>query len=180
VTARHRQSGYRSTIASVVAAALCVPAALGVVLLVGKVSSTTDENAARHGALRAAAGLARDILSYDYRTIDRDLARARADTTGEFAGQYASAAAELRSEARRTQAIVQARVRDTGIVAATGDQVVVLVFADQVSITRTAAAVSPTTRVIPSAVQLTLTRDGDRWRVSALTAVQTGAPSAAG
>ena len=169
----------RSTIASVVASALCVPAAVGVVLLAGKASATAADEGARHGALGAAAKIARDILSYDYRTIDRDLARARAETTGEFAGHYASAAAELRSEATRTQAIVQARVRDIGVVAAASDRVTVLVFADQVSITRPAAAATPTTRVVSSAVQITLTKSGDRWRASAVSAVQTGAPSSA-
>jgi hypothetical protein len=52
--------------------------------------------------------------------------------------------------------------------------VVVLVFADQVSVTRTNAATAPTTRLIPSAVQMTLVDVGGRWRVSALSAVQTG------
>ena len=168
--------GRRGTIAivSVVAAALCVPAAVSVVLLAGKASADSKGNAARAGALSAAAKIARDILSYDYRTIDRDLARAHAETTGAFARQYAAAAVQLRTEALATHAIVQARVRDTGIVSANAHQAVILVFADQVSVTRLKAAQVPTTRLIPSAVQMTLTNAGGRWRVSALSALEAG------
>jgi Mce-associated membrane protein len=173
-----RQSEWSFT-ASLVAAALCIPAAAGVVLLAGKASATADEDNARHGALSAAARIARDVLSYDYRTIDGDISRARAETTGEFARQYASAVDGLSAQAKQTQAIVQARVRDTGIVSATPDRVVVLVFTDQVSILRAPGAATPTTRVIPGTVQLTLNKVGDRWRVSQLSAVQTG-PAASG
>jgi Mce-associated membrane protein len=171
VSARHR---HHATTASVVAAALCLPASVGVVLLAGRASATADEDNARHGALSAAARIARDVLSYDYRTIDSDITRARAETTGEFARQYATAVDDLRSQAKQTQAIVQARVRDTGIVTASADRVVVLVFTDQVSITRDPGAATPTTRVIPGTVQLTLSKVGDRWRISQLSAVQTG------
>jgi Mce-associated membrane protein len=162
---------------SVAVAALCIPAAIGVVLLAAKASGASEREGARHQALQVAAGIARDILSYDYRTIDHDIAQARAQTTGTFAQQYGAASTELRSEAVATHAIVQARVRDTGVVTASGTRVVVLVFADQVSVTRTSAATMPTTRLIPSAVQMTLIDVGGRWRVSALSAVQTGAPS---
>lgn len=166
--------GRASAMVSVVTAALCIPAAIGVVLLATKASGARERDEARHGALHAAAGIARDILSYDYRTIGDDIARARARTTGSFARQYGAASAELRSEAVATHAIVQARVRDTGVVTASGTRVVVLVFADQVSVTRTSSATAPTTRLIPSAVQMTLVDGGGRWRVSALSAVQTG------
>lgn len=165
----------RGATASVIAAALCLPAAAGVGILVSRASAASDENSARRGALHAAARITQEILSYDYRTIDKDLARARADTTGVFAKQYDAAAAGLRAEARRTQAIVQARVRDTAVVSAGGDRVDVLVFADQVSIARPSTTAAPATRLIPSAVQLTLVRAGGRWKVSDLTAVQTSA-----
>lgn len=158
----------RRGLISVIAAALCVPVAVGVVLLSVKASAATDRNQARHGALGAAAHIARDLLSYDYRTIDRDLARARAETTGEFARQYAAEITQLRSQALASHAIVQARVRDTGIVSAGGDRVVVLAFIDQVSITRTSASAVPTTRLLPSAVKMTLAQVDGRWRVSAL------------
>lgn len=163
------------SLVSLVAAALCIPAAVGVVLLAAKTSGTADRNGARHAALQAAAGIARDILSYDYRTIDHDIARAKSETTGRFERQYAAASAELRTEALASHAIVQARVRDTGVVTASASRVVVLVFADQVSVIRKSASTVPTTRLIPSAVQMTLTDVAGHWRVSALSAVQTGA-----
>ena len=165
---------------SVVAAALCVPLAVGVVLLSVKASEASGRDDARHGALPAAARIARNLLSYDYRTIDRDLTRARAETTGTFAGQYAATTTPLRTQALASHAIVQARVRDTGVVSASAGHVVVLAYIDQVSITRSSASAVPATRVIPSAVQMTLRFVGGRWRVSELAALQTGAASAAG
>jgi len=160
----------RRGLISIVASALCFPAAVGVVLLAGKASDAHDRDDARSSALGAAARIARELLSYDYRTIDRDLARARADTTGALGQQYAEAAAQLRTQALATHAIVQARVRDTGVVSASTDRVVVLAFIDQVSITRTSKSAVPGTRLIPSTVQLTLTKVGNGWRVSALAA----------
>jgi len=164
----------KTAIVSLLAAALCVPAAVGVVLLAGKASADSDDSNSRASALGAAATIAREILSYDYRTIDRDVTRARADAIGRFAQQYASAADQLRARALATHAIVQARVRDTGLVSADSHEAVVLVFADQVSVTRLRAAQVPTTRLIPSAVQMTLTRTGGQWRVSALSALEAG------
>ena len=160
----------RRGLISIIAAALCVPAAVGVVLLAGKASAAHDRDNARSGALGAAARIARELLSYDYRTIDRDLARARADTTGALARQYADAATQLRTQALATHAIVQARVRDTGVVTVSADRVVIVAFIDQVSITRAAKAAVPATRLIPSTVQMTIVRTGDRWRVSGLSA----------
>src|SRR3954470_14638811 len=92
---------------SVVAAALCVPLAVGVVLLARKASGASERDSARHGALAAAERVARDLLSYDYRTIDRDLTRARAETTGTFARQYAATITPLRAQALASHAIVQ-------------------------------------------------------------------------
>lgn len=160
----------RHALVGTVAAALCIPVAAGVVLLTDKASAARGRDDARHDALGAAGRIARDLLSYDYRTIDRDLARARADTTGSFARQYADASTQLRGQALATHAIVQARVRDTGIVSASADRVVVLAFIDQVSITRASKSAVPTTRLIPSAVQMTLTDVDGRWRVSGLAA----------
>ena len=158
----------RRGLVSIVAAALCVPTAVGVVLLCVKASDAIDRNDARGTALGAAARIARDLLSYDYRTIDRDLARARSETTGEFARQYAATTTDLRAQAVASHAIVQARVRDTGIVSASTNRVVVLAFIDQVSITRTSASAVPTTRLIPSAVKMTLAEVDGRWRVTGL------------
>lgn len=171
----HSSRRVKATI-SLVATALCAPVAVGVVLLATRASAASARDDARTGALGAAARIVRDILSYDYRTIDRDLARARSETTGSFERQYAAAADALRRQAVATHAIVQARVRDTGIISASANRAVVLVFADQVSVTRSKAAAIPTTRLIPSAVQLTLTKSRGRWQVSALSAVQTGTP----
>ena len=160
----------RRGLISIIAAALCVPAAVGVVLLAGKASAAHDRDNARSSALRAAARIARELLSSDYRTIDRDLARARADTTGALARQYADASTQLRTQALRTHAIMQARVRGTSVVTASADGAVIVAFIDQVSITRAAKAAVPATRLIPSTVQMTIVRTGDRWRVSGLSA----------
>jgi Mce-associated membrane protein len=126
---------------------------------------------ARTDAVAAARIAAHDLLSYDYRTIDTDIARAKSETTGEFASQYASTAAQLLAQAKQVRAIVQAKPSTPGVITATGNQVVVLVFVDQLSVKEVAGSRTPTTRIDQSRVRMTMTRVGDRWLVSQLAAL---------
>jgi Mce-associated membrane protein len=128
--------------------------------------SSTDSS-----ALRAARTSVHTILSYDYRTITTDIANAKADSTGVFAGQYASTAKQLLSEASQVKAIVQATVGSAGVVSASGDNVVVLLFVDQATVRKTPGKATPTTRIDQSRVRVTMTRVGGRWLVSDLAAL---------
>jgi Mce-associated membrane protein len=171
-----RRTGSAS-VAGLVAALLCLPAGAAAALLTIKVSHERSTPAvetiatASADAVAAARVAAHDVLSYDYRTINGDIARAKSETTGEFAQQYASTASQLLAQAKQVRAIVQAKPSTPGVVTATSSQVVVLVFVDQLSVKEVAGAKTPTTRIDQSRVRMTMTRVGDRWLVSQLAAL---------
>jgi Mce-associated membrane protein len=154
-----------------VVAVLCL--AIGLLDLVvwqhGRRDAAVDT--ARRQALAASRQAVSDILSYDYRTLDRDISKAKAETTGLFAKQYAGSAAALLAQAKQLRAIVQATPSDPSVVSATADQVVVLVFVDQASVRQVTGAKTPTTRIDQTRVRMTLTRVDGTWRVSQLAAL---------
>lgn len=152
-------------------AALCLVMAVLVAVLTQRESDARAVDHARHDALLAAPRIVRDVLSYDYRTMDADIAQARRDTTGAFAQQYDAYATDLESKAVANRAIVQAQPQAPGIVSASAHRVVILVFVDQVSVRQPQASAQPTTSAAQSRVQLTLQKVGSRWLLVALSAV---------
>jgi len=176
---RHRQgarpdsTGRRRvlTVVSLVCALLCVPAAAAAVVLATRGPAPDSTAHARHDAMKAATAAAHDLLSYDYRTLDTDIARAKTETTGAFAQQYADTAGKLLDQAKQLRAIVQASVGSPAVVTARGETVVVLVFVDQASVKQLPGQAKPTTRIDQSRVQLTMTKVRGRWLVSALSAL---------
>jgi Mce-associated membrane protein len=183
---RHRRttepadrSRSRQTTATLVLALLCVPAAAAALIfwLVTPSSAASSSapgpllSANTQSALTAAKSSAQAILSYDYRSIGPDIARAKADTTGVFAHQYAGTAARLLSEAKQVKAIVQATVGSAGVVSASPSAVVVLLFVDQASVRQDHGQKSPQTRIDQSRVRATMTKVGGTWLVSDLAAL---------
>ena len=172
---RHRAEGPRRNgalgVVAAVCAALCLPAAAAAVLLLVRGPAPDATAHARRDALHAATGAVHDLLSYDYRTLDADVSRAKTRTTGVFSQQYAQTAGQLLTEAKQLKAIVQASVGLPGVVSASGDRVVVLVFVDQASVKQLPGQKTPTTRIDQSRVQVTMTKVHGTWLVSALSAL---------
>lgn len=173
---RHRAAAPRArrgrlSVVSTLGAVLCLPAAAAAAYLLLRGPAPDATAHARHDAMHAATVAVRDLLSYDYRTLDTDVRKAKADTTGAFAQQYAQTAGQLLGEAKQLKAIVQASVGLPGVVSAGRDQVVVLVFVDQASVKQLPGQKAPTTRIDQSRVQLTMTKVGGKWLVSALSAL---------
>jgi Mce-associated membrane protein len=154
---------------------LCLPvAAAAIVFLVETPSSPAAPSLlspASANAVAAAKTSVQTILSYDYRSINADIAKAKADSTGVFAHQYAGTAAQLLSEAKQEKAIVQATIGSSGVVSASANNVVVLLFVDQASVREASGQKSPTTRIDQSRVRVTMTLVRGRWLVSALAAL---------
>ncbi|MBV9871880.1 MAG: hypothetical protein JO214_14785 [Frankiaceae bacterium] len=134
-----------------------------------EIGALTNPNAS--DAVAAAKSAVHTILSYDYRSLDADIKAAKADLTGEFAKEYAASAPRLLTEAGQLKAIVQATVGFSGVVSATPDDVVVLLFVDQATVRQNPGSSVPTTRIDQSRVRVTMTRVGDRWLVSSLNAL---------
>ncbi|WP_225095332.1 hypothetical protein [Streptomyces sp. CoH27] len=131
---------------------------------------------ARGEALAAARKAAPVVLSYDYRHLDRDFARARALLTGHFRDQYGRTTKTLVAPTATTyHAVVKATVAtpsDGGtpaasVVSATPDKAVVLLFVNQV----TQSTQVPEPRLDLNRVRLTLTHTSDGWKVSGVDAL---------
>lgn len=154
-----------------VVAVLCLAVGATDLALWSRNRHTDSLDTARTAAVTAAQRAVRDILSYDYRTLDTDIARAKSETTGLFARQYSGTASTLLAEARQLRAIVQATPAAPAVISASGDEVVVLVFVDQASVKQPAGQKSPATRIDQSRVRMTLTKVGGSWKVSQLAAL---------
>jgi Mce-associated membrane protein len=88
-------------------------------------------DAAARACMNAATPAAQAIFSYDYRTFDASVDRARSFITGDFVGEYSKTTSALKPTAVKVQAIVQAQVSAVGVVAVTDGDVQVLVYLNQ-------------------------------------------------
>lgn len=158
---------------------------LGVVLAAGLVAVAVlgwryregqQVEEARGQALAAAQRAAPAVLSYDYRHLDRDFARARTYLTGAFRDQYLKTTRTVVGPtATKYHGVVTATVAaPTGggspaasVVSAAPDKVTVLLFVNQV--TRSTQVPGP--RVDLNRVRMTLTRTSAGWKVSAVDAL---------
>jgi Mce-associated membrane protein len=157
---------------------LIVPAVASLILWLRQPAASTTVGGAApltgpvaRTALAAARSAAHEILSYDYRNISTDISHAESLTTGAFAQQYASTAKRLLSEAKQERTIVQATVGSAGVVSATPQNVVALLFVDQATVRQAAGQASPTTRIDQSRVRMTMTLTRGHWLVSQLDAL---------
>lgn len=157
--------------ALVLVAALAVAAVLGWQYRQGR-----QAEQARGEALAAARKAAPVVLSYDYRHLDRDFARARALLTGHFRDQYGRTTKTVVAPTATTyHGVVTATVAtpsDGGtpaasVVSATPDKAVVLLFVNQV----TRSTQVPEPRLDLNRVRLTLTRTSEGWKVSGVDAL---------
>jgi Mce-associated membrane protein len=136
-----------------------------------------DSERAAVSALATARSYAVDLLSYDYRTIDRDLARARGHATGPLADQYRRLAERLAPDARRRQTVQQATVVAAGVESATPDKVQVLVFVNLITTRTGPGQTVPRQQVTRSRARLVLVTQGDGWQVSGLSSLLGDTPA---
>ena len=162
-----RQARRAPRLSLVVLAAVCIAIAAVDGLLLLKVQDQRASNDARGDAVTAAKTAVTEILSYDYRTLDRDIATAKADATGPFLAEYSSTASRLLSQAKQLKAVVQASVASTSVVSASENRVVVLAFVDQATV----KAGDKQTRIDQNRVRMAMQRVNGRWLVAELDAL---------
>ncbi len=122
---------------------------------------------ARTDAVEAAKKHAKTILSYNYQTLETNIQRATAASTGQFKKEYEKNAPQLLKQAKNEKATVRAQVMATSVVRANPDQVVTLMFVNQVTVKKG----QNRPHFSSNRVRLTLTEvDGD-WLVSKLEAL---------
>jgi len=130
------------------------------VLLSGK--TATDR--AGQQALATAKAYAVTVTTYDYQNLDRNFADVLDGATGEFKDQYSGASQTLRQLIANAKATAKGSVLGAGISSASTDQVVVVVFVDQ--LISNAATAQP--RIDRNRVEMTLVPRDGRWLVSKL------------
>jgi Mce-associated membrane protein len=122
---------------------------------------------ARDDAVSAAQAAAPALLSYDYRTFDASVRRAKPYLGGSFAKKYAKTTASLKHYAVKQKAILTARVSATSVVSARSDEVVLLLYVDQYKQNTTITG----QKVDQNRVVLTMTPIAGKWKVTKVTAI---------
>jgi hypothetical protein len=114
------------------------------------------------GAITAATEYAIDFATYNYKNFDAQLALTESHSVDPFLTQYKNEAAPLRADIIRVKSVSTAKVISAGIATISPSRAVVDLFLDQ-TISNSA---SPTPKVEPQRVEMTLARRGGRWLIS--------------
>jgi len=139
---------------------------IGVCLWAVQTAPPTDEqiNDATTDAQTAAERAIVSIVSYDYRSLDDDQAKASDYMTDEFAKDYEALFAVIRENAPETKTILTTDVVSSGIVRSGDDRVQVFMFINN---PRTNAQIT-TPEVGKNQVTVTMEKVGDEWLVDDL------------
>lgn len=121
--------------------------------------------AAQQAAMSAARREVVDVLSYDSPTVVQDLRRAERHLTGDFADQFTKMADTLIIPTAQEKGIrTHAEVTSAGVVSASAERVVVLLFVNQTTTSRRV----PEPTLDGSRLEVTLDRAGPGWVISQL------------
>jgi len=146
-------------------AALLLVLAIGTSALGWQHHAHNQAEQARQQAGAAATAAVPDVLSYNYRTIYDDLARARTHLTGDFAGQFDQLTGKIVApQAIQGQINTHAEIAASSVVEADVDRVVELLFVNQT----TQGVNLPRPRVDGSRLVLTMERVHDKWLIKTL------------
>ena len=155
----------RRGVIALAVAVLVAAVAVGVLWL--QTDRAGQRSADSRAAMSAATAAAQVIFSYDYRTFDAGVAKAKPYLTGDFAKEYAQTTASLKATAQQEQAVVQAQVSAASVVESTGDHVELLVYLNQYRRNTNITG----EKVDQNRVVLTLVQTGGAWKVSAASAI---------
>ncbi|MED7927694.1 hypothetical protein SMD20_25765 [Nonomuraea sp. LP-02] len=145
---------------------------LGVLVAVGAVLVPTmwfnlrdlrEADAAGDSAMAAARQVAPQLLSYDYRTIEQDLARAGGHTTGELTRHYKELATSLVTRAKAEKIVRTAAVAGAAVESASPDRVEVLLFVNMGTVRQVPGQSGPQQQVAQNRARLVMVRQGERW-----------------
>jgi Mce-associated membrane protein len=142
-----------------------------VVVLAMQLQDARAEDQRREDILQAARQQGVNITTLDYRSVDKDLSRVLAQSTGTFRKEFESGTKDLTDLVVKNKAVSTGEVLAAGIVTADSDSARVLVVADATvgnSATDTGTAQQ---QVRHYRMQLDMVRSGNRWLTSTLTFV---------
>lgn len=168
-TVRRRAGAFRrlprpaiQVLGLLVAVALVLSVAVGV--LAFKVAAEQAAEEAGPKAMKQAKSSIQQVLSYDYRTIESDLAKGKSLATGDFRKEWERDAPRLLQVAQENKTVLQTVPMSAAVSSATEDQVVVLVFATQASTT----AEDSRTKLGTPRLRVTMRLVEDKWLISRL------------
>ncbi|MEV1166999.1 hypothetical protein [Nonomuraea sp. NPDC049784] len=123
-------------------------------------------DAAGAEAMAAAKEVAPDLLSYDYRTVEADLARAGTHTTGELTKHYKELTTSLVSRAKAQKIVQTVAVAGAGVERAGPDRVEVLLFVNTGTVKETAAKTGLQQQFTQNRARFVMVRQDSRWLVA--------------
>ncbi|HVV30332.1 MAG TPA: hypothetical protein VHC41_05585 [Mycobacteriales bacterium] len=123
---------------------------------------------ARKDALTQATKRVPEVLSYSYKTFDKDNARARQDTTGQFAKDFATLSdTVIAPGAKKAETVTKAQAIASSVLTASRTQVDVMLFIQQSTTSKT----QTTTKIDKSTVRVTMAKANGAWLVSNLATI---------
>ena len=147
---------------------LGVAAVLAVVVVLGmRLQDAHAADQRREEILQAARQQGVNITTLDHQSVDKDLARVLALSTGTFRTEFQAGTKDLIDLVVKNKAVSTGEVLSAGIVTDDSDSARVLVVADA-TVSNSASAEQ---QVRHYRMQLDLVRRGDRWLTSTLTFV---------
>jgi Mce-associated membrane protein len=150
----------RRAVGLLAALALVLATVNGVLLVLDRQAAADTK--AGDDALVAARTAAETLFSYDYRSIDDNIAAGKKVVTGTLASDYSATSAIVKPAAVDTKAIVKATVSDAAVVSAASDKVVVLLYLNQATQSKTVQG----TKVDMNRVRMTMVPTGGDWKIS--------------
>jgi Mce-associated membrane protein len=166
-TAPAAASGLRSRrmLVPIVLAVLALGSAVAVAVLGRQAFSDARTQRAQDAALEAARTSTTQVLSYDSKTLDADLARSRSLISGAFAAKFEELASGVIEPAVKQQSLgTKATVARSAVIDAQPDQVRALLFVNQ----STTVGADPTAHTASNQVRVTMTWTDGRWLISDL------------
>lgn len=148
--------------------AVVLSLAAAVLVMFADLSRLRGDEVAGQEALVTARSVAVDMLSYDYRTIEQDFARARVYTTGDLTQSYRRLTEALVPTARKQRTVQQATVAGAAVESAAPDRVEVLLFMNMGVVKTLPGDRQPRRQVSQSRARLVMVKKDSHWLVAEL------------
>jgi Mce-associated membrane protein len=142
-------------------AAACVVMAVGCVYLWHQTTEDRAVERAREDARAAAQSEAKDLLSYNFRTLDYDLSKAKSEMTPGMAKSFSDYWKIFRPSVEKSQTQALTQIQVTGVTDATATHVQVVLFVKMISVN--AAHKEP--QVDTSWPRLEMQKVGKKWLI---------------
>ncbi|MFI6395633.1 hypothetical protein [Nonomuraea sp. NPDC050540] len=127
-----------------------------------------DGRSAGVEAMAAAKAVAPDLLSYNHRTIEQDLARAGEHTTGQLTVHYKELATTLVPTAKAQKTVQTTAVAGAAVERAEPDRVEVLLFVNTGTVKELPGEAEPQQQITQNRARFVMIRTAGRWLVADL------------